>query len=297
MTALAALLLLATPALADPALWLIRSPHATVYTKLAARALRQHPPPPPRHRVGRPVTEWEGPPIHHALETADECWFEVKIPEDPSSLLPLVMQLGFDPTHSLIQSLPPEQLQKLVETTLNAGLPTSALDPVRPWSKISSGRFPEPINLLAKQRARALSLRLSDAITLGLAAITLVTTTLEHAGFNPDKGADVLLQAQAKAAGKPVHGFETLEQQLHFLADSPPELGRSFLLSNIDDAQIEVTVMDGIVRHWIAGDIDFMAKTVGGHVRQEAPELYRVLLTDRNTAWAATIADMNLNAD
>ena len=55
------------------------------------------------------------------------------------------------------------------------------------------------------------------------------------AGFVPKSGVELSLTAQAKAAGKPISGLETLEQQIRFMADLPPAAELAMLESMLED--------------------------------------------------------------
>ena len=57
-----------------------------------------------------------------------------------------------------------------------------------------------------------------------LAGLTLAVAPLLKAGMDPARGVDKLLKAQMLAAGKPVDGLETAEQQIRFLADLPADV-------------------------------------------------------------------------
>jgi uncharacterized protein YbaP (TraB family) len=123
-----------------------------------------------------------------------------------------------------------------------------------------------------------------------LAALTLTTAPLLKAGLDPEHGVDKQLKAQMSAAGKPVFGLETAEQQMHFLADMPQEVQLDFLRSAMRDADKGPTQLTRLIDAWKSGDVATIARLEDEDMRQTAPELYQRLLVQRNETWAAKIA-------
>ena len=125
-----------------------------------------------------------------------------------------------------------------------------------------------------------------------LAAVALDSALLVHAGYDPGGGVEPLLLRQAVAAGKPVRGFETMAQQLHFLADMAPAVELQLLQSTLEDFDQGTHGMDALVDAWMSGDDAEIARMIVDDVRKNFPALYRVILIERNEAWAKAIARM-----
>jgi uncharacterized protein YbaP (TraB family) len=123
-----------------------------------------------------------------------------------------------------------------------------------------------------------------------LAALTLTTAPLLKAGLDPEHGVDKQLQARMAAAGKPVLGLETAEQQMRFLADMPPSVQMDFLRSAMRDVDRGTAVLTELIDAWKNGDVAAIARLEDEDMRQTAPELYQRLLVKRNQAWATKIA-------
>ncbi len=66
--------------------------------------------------------------------------------------------------------------------------------------------------------------------------MTLVQLQLGEDGPGPHLGHRAALHARAVADKKPIHGLETLREQLSMLAGLPDRQQREFLLYSIDDA-------------------------------------------------------------
>lgn len=203
---------------------------------------------------------WESPAIAAALEASQELWLEIPDPGNAKEAQPLVQQLGLDPQHPLSSKLPPALLAHLDAAAKAAGLPAGekALEPMRPW----------------------------------LASLALEDGLLIHAGYQPGSGVEPLLLRQAMAAGKPVRGFETMAQQMHFLADLSPAIELQMLQNTLQDFDQGTRTLDTLVDAWMHGDDAGITRTVIDEVRGPFPALYRTLFVARNEAWAAAITQM-----
>jgi hypothetical protein len=95
----------------------------------------------------------------------------------------------------------------------------------------------------------------------------------------------------ADAAHKPVLGFETLDQQMRFLADLPQQQQIDFLLATLDDANGATAQLGRMVDAWNAGDVAALDKLVNGDLNRY-PALYNVLVVQRNRAFANKIEQM-----
>jgi uncharacterized protein YbaP (TraB family) len=121
-----------------------------------------------------------------------------------------------------------------------------------------------------------------------LAALTLALIPITKAGYDPNNGVDKLIATAARAQNKPVRGLETMEQQFRFFADLPPEVEMQVLREAIDDVERGPQVLDQLSAAWAAGDEKAFERLFVDELR-DSPELYRVLIDQRNEAWAETI--------
>ena len=204
-------------------------------------------------------TDWRYPALDRALAASDSLTIELT-DDGPAHMQALVLQYGLDPAHPLIDKLSPRENAALASAAQTAGVPggVRTLQIMRPW----------------------------------LAALTLAVTPLLKAGLDPAHGVDKLLQAQMLAAGKPVDGLETAEQQIRFLADLPPAVELAFLRATLHDADQGSTELTELIGAWKAGDTAAIAKLEDEDLRQREPALYQRLLVERNRNWAGRIATM-----
>ncbi len=175
----------AARSVAEPAIWVVKGPHATVYLFGTIHALSK-------------TDSWHSPKIDAAVKDSGTLWLEIPNVDDAASMQPLLMQLGMDQAHPLSTKLTPDQLAKLSKAATASGLPggEAMLEPFKPW----------------------------------LAGLTLSLAPLMQAGYDPSSGVETSLKPEFDKAGKPVKGFETAEQQMHFFADLPDKTRVDFTL-------------------------------------------------------------------
>ena len=246
--AASALLCAGAPARAEPGLWIVHGPKATIYLFGTIHVLHQN-------------QVWETPEITRAFAASQELWLEVPDPDNVQAVQPLIAQLGADPQHPLSTKLAPPVLAHLDAVAKSVGMREGerTLDPMRPW----------------------------------LAAVALEDALLVHAGYDPHSGVEPALLRDAQAAGKPVRGFETLEQQMRFFADMSPAVELQLLENTLQDFDQGASKLDAMVNAWIKGDDAAITRTTVDEIKKPFPELYRTIVVQRNEAWAEAIAQMS----
>ena len=202
--------------------------------------------------VLKPTTPWRSSKIDKAFRDADDVVMEIEQPEDPATTRALMLKYGVDPAAPLSTKLKPESYAKLQGAAQGMGFPPQALEPMRPW----------------------------------LAALTVSLTPLLKAGYDPESGVEKLLTAQAKAAGKPIAAFETMEQQVRFFADMTPAQEAQLLESTLDEIDDGPAKIDALVAAWAAGDQGELKRQMVDEMQTEYPDVYKLLLVDRNQDWA-----------
>ncbi len=212
----------------------------------------------------KPGVVWTTPAIDAALAASDDLWLEV--PDnltDPQAILPQVQTLGLDPAHPLSTKLSKADLALLDAKVKSAGLPGEAVfEPFRPW----------------------------------LASLMLTVLQATAKGYSANTGIDVTLRQKMQAAGKPIKGFETIDQQLHFFADLPPEQEIALLHASLapDDAARAEPGIDQLESLWQSGNVDQAAR-MESKIGTKDPTLSAALVTGRNAAWAKQL-DARLHA-
>jgi uncharacterized protein len=206
--------------------------------------------------VMKPNVDWETAKVKAAFTGSDVVYEEVANLDDPTAAAPLAMQFGTDPAHPLSSKISKDDVALLDAAAKSMGLPGEAmLEPMQPW----------------------------------LVSATLEVVPMIKGGYDPSSGIDMKILAQAKAANKPVKGFETMEDQVHLLADAPQSQQVEMLhkeLSELDKAAAE---MNDMVTAWEHGDVEKIGKMENDELASKYPADYKRLVVDRNTRWTTTL--------
>ena len=120
------------------------------------------------------------------------------------------------------------------------------------------------------------------------AAITVEQLALSRIGFNPLYGVEMHLLQKAARDGKPIHGFESVDEQLAFLDGLSIEAQRELLMQTLAESKGIGEIMDELIAAWRTGDIAYMENTLLTDVANY-PELYETIVADRNRSWVDTI--------
>ena len=242
---LSALFASAFRAAAEPAIWVVNGPHATVYLFGTVHALdKDH--------------TWRSPKIDAAIQQSQTLWLEIPNPDDAAALQPMMLQLGFDMAHPLSSKLTPDQLTKLRKAAAVIPGGEAVLEPMKPW----------------------------------LAGMMISLAPVLQAGYEPESAVEFQLKPEFTNAGKPVKGFETAEQQIHYFADMPEKAQLDFLVSELDDSDKAVDQFKELMAAWYAGDTDKLEAVNNAELRQKHPELFQVLVVKRNQNFAAQIEQL-----
>ncbi len=208
--------------------------------------------------VLRPTTGWASPRVTQAFDSASDIWFEISNPDDQAAIIPLIQQHGLSPQTPLSSRLTPEEVAELDEAAKAIGASAAQMDIMKPW----------------------------------LAALSLSVAPLVKAGYDPKSGIEMALKARAEAAGKPIHGFETLDKQIGMLANLPDDTQLAFLRETLKNYDEAATILDAMVGAWAQGDVATLDRVAVQEMKSDSPELYKVLLVERNTDWANQIQTM-----
>ncbi len=242
---LCALVASAFHASAEPAIWVVKGPHATVYLFGTIHALdKEHP--------------WRSPKIDAAIQQSQALWLEIPNADDAAAIQPLMLQLGIDMAHPLSSKLTPDQMTKLTKAASAIPGGVAILDPMRPW----------------------------------LAGMMLSLAPVLQAGFDPESAVELQLKPEFTKADKPVKGFETAEQQIHYFSDLSDKVQLDFLVSELDDSDDAVDKFKALVAAWYAGDTEKLEAINNTELQQKHPDLFQILVVKRNQNFTAQIQQM-----
>jgi uncharacterized protein YbaP (TraB family) len=204
----------------------------------------------------KPGLSWFDEAVKDAFDKSDEVMLEMVLP-DPAALQGVVMQMASNPGGPTVTELLPEDKREPYHAAMSAaGVPYAMFDGFDPW----------------------------------LPAVMLSSLSLPKLGYDPNQGVERIITDAAKAAGKPVGGLETPEQQLGYFDGLPRPTQVQFLVDTVDELPKMGATLDGMMVKWSAGDADGLGKQMNEEMT-DTPELAKVLLFQRNERWAGWIAE------
>lgn len=205
--------------------------------------------------VLKPGLGWFDEAVKKAFDRSRQVMLEIVEP-DAATMEGLLIKLGMDANGPTISSqLPPDKLAAYRKILAELGAPVESYDHFKPW----------------------------------LPAVAISVGLLPKYGYDPQSGAEKVIAAAAKAAGKPLGGLETAEQQLGYFASLPRDRQLVFLEQTIDQVPDTAATLDQMVASWAKGDV----RTLGIAMNKDVagmPDMARILLTERNARWATWIA-------
>lgn len=202
--------------------------------------------------------DWGGVNAHAALAAASDVWTEIEIsPATDARGAALAQQLGQAPADRPLSSwLTPEQKVRLTALERQLDVDPAALESMQPWR----------------------------------ASLVLSFLPIVRAGYDPESGVDRDIDAYGDAHGKHMRAFETIDQQLGFLANLSPGLQRQMLLESIDEANQGPHMIAEMTRAWERADLNALERDVVSDTRDQYPQLYDVLFKQRNAAWIEVLS-------
>ena len=201
---------------------------------------------------------WRSSKIDAAIQQSQTLWLEIPNPDDAAALQPMMLQLGFDMVHPLSSKLTPDQLTKLKKAAAVIPGGEAMLEPMKPW----------------------------------LAGMMISLTPVLQAGYDPESAVELQLKPDFTKANKPVKGFETAEQQIHYFADLSEKAQLDFLVSELDDSDKAVDQFKELVAAWYAGNLEKMEGINNADLRAKHPDLFQILVVKRNQNFTAQIEEM-----
>jgi uncharacterized protein YbaP (TraB family) len=201
--------------------------------------------------VLQPGLTWFDGGVKQAFDQSNQVVLELVMPDAPA-MQALVMAKGM--AHDgikLTDRLPEGKRAAYAKALADLGIPATALDGMEPW----------------------------------LAATNLSLLPLLKMGYDVSNGPEQAITKAAGAAGKPVIGLETAEQQLGYFDSLSMPAQVAFLSSTVDELPKLDATMKSMVASWAKGDPDGLARTLNDDLNA-SPEVKQALLVNRNKNWA-----------
>lgn len=208
-----------------------------------------------------PELEWKTDSVTSAMLASDRVWFEADIfsAEAQQTIAAIMPQLGLNPEGVTLSSLlDAETAALLAEVAPTLGVPPQMLEPLRPW----------------------------------LAALTLTISQIQALGFDPNAGVEAVLYAEAREAGQSFGYFETAEQQMGFFGNLSDAVQVELLAQTLREVARTEAELPVWVEAWATGDMDAINRLLNVSMRDQSPEMYAVIMVDRNRAWIPQILEI-----
>ncbi|MEI9851182.1 MAG: TraB/GumN family protein [Sphingomonas sp.] len=204
----------------------------------------------------RPGLSWFDDGVKQAFDASGEVVLEMLEPEGPAAQALMLGAAMSSDGRKLSDRIPEDKREAFLAGLAQAHVAPALLDPYDPW----------------------------------FASVNLTIATLMAHGFDPASGAEPTITAAAKAAGKRLVGFETMEEQLGFFERLSEQAQVAMLLSTLAELPGLDATIGKMVADWSRGDADAIAAMLNENL-VDSPETMKTLLTDRNARWADRIAD------
>ncbi|MEB3213513.1 MAG: TraB/GumN family protein [Leptolyngbyaceae bacterium] len=199
-------------------------------------------------------------PIQAAFDDAEYLVFEVNFDELNSvSTQTLLLEAAQPetPQEAFQSALSPATYQLAEEAVTDVGLPISMFDRFEPW----------------------------------FFSVLLPSVHLLQMGFNPLYGVDPYFFNAAQEAGKPISALETVDEQISFFDDLSIETQVSLVEQTVLELDTFETSFNTLVDAWRSGDVETFTPMILESF-DTYPEVYDVLLRQRNQRWLPTIESL-----
>ena len=211
--------------------------------------------------VLRDGTTWRSPQLEAAIAESQDLYLEIADPANAGTALTSLAKIGFDREHPLSTKISKADVDLLTAAAKKYGLGSeAAFEPMEPW----------------------------------LAYMMVAMLPSMHSGYSASNGVDVQIRKEFVAAGKPVHGFETFDQQAHIFADLPEteQVGLLDYQLRHMSPQSVVGPLDTIVKVWLSGNQDDLEKILQlDKPSQTETAFEEKVVTNRNKAWANALSE------
>ncbi len=132
---------------------------------------------------------------------------------------------------------------------------------------------------------RSMSIELFQNFKPWMVTMTLLILELANNGITSADGLDMYFHNKAKREGKQTGGLEDAYKHVELVSSFDEEFDESIIGSFIQEVGKLQTVMEGLIKSWMAGDVAGIDAYLAANMRDEFPGLYKKLLTDRNRDW------------
>jgi uncharacterized protein YbaP (TraB family) len=110
-------------------------------------------------------------------------------------------------------------------------------------------------------------------------------------GFDHD-GVDQIFASRAKADGKAIQWFESVDEQLDFIVNLGGDDDNAMIKHTLDEIQTLPALIDDMLSSWRDGDLEKLNKSLIEAMEKTSPKIYDSLIIQRNNNWMPKIMQM-----
>jgi uncharacterized protein YbaP (TraB family) len=133
---------------------------------------------------------------------------------------------------------------------------------------------------------------LSQTMMFNPAMTSILITMTEVKKFGVGDGIDIFYDNIARADNKPVGELESGDDVIAYMKSFAQEDANKIINSTLKDMDNLQSYFDSMVASWKAGDLDALDKEMGQKMKKDTPNLYQVMVVDRNKKWLPKIEQM-----
>lgn len=122
-------------------------------------------------------------------------------------------------------------------------------------------------------------------------SLIIVVQELQKYGLTAE-GVDNFFYKKAKNDGKLTTQLESVDSQIHYLANMAEGNEDNLIEQTLDDAEEIEAMMDGMSQAWRNGNAEQMDELGILPMKQDFPKIYRSLLVERNNNWMPRIEQL-----
>lgn len=200
---------------------------------------------------------WFNDEVKTAFDASSELVMEAILPEDQMALIPMIMRYAVDQSGRPLSSrLTAAENEALTRAITPIGIPAAAIDRFEPW----------------------------------FASMMLSVTAAQRAGLDAANGPETVLTRAAAARRMPVGELEGFEWQIRLFDNMPEPLQLAMLRASLQQLNADAGMLATMLDSWSSGDVEALVRVMDADDRGP-PVIRRVMLTNRNAAWARWIHD------
>jgi len=200
--------------------------------------------------------------------------------------LPTEFDLAYEAADSLVFEVDPDDLQDPA-----FAMKIMAESVYKDGRTLKSVLSTEAYAALAEECRQAnMPIEMIQSMKPGMAVMMLTIQELMKAGVS-EEGVDLHYGNRAKADGKTIAALETAEFQLKLITTLGEGAESELVLYSLQDLDQISELFDEIIAAWRSGDLDTINEMFVEDMA-EAPEIYDVMLKDRNARWLPQIEVM-----